>query len=90
MELFSLQPVYESQNDLRIPPYESEELSPPRILPTRPQRFISIEAKSGGKATIAQNLCNMDDRLEYIEQLNDDMMRQIQDTNMVSFYGAKP
>lgn len=66
-----------------VPYYESEELAEPRVVAAR-KRFVSADSKDEGKLTIARNLCNMDDRLEYIEELTEEMQRQIRDTDMVS------
>jgi len=55
----------------------------------RPKRYVPSEVKSEGKLNIAQNLCNMDDRLEYIEELRNEMMEQIQSTEMVCFLPTK-
>ena len=60
-------------------------MSVPRVIIAR-RRFESVESKDEGKLTIARNLSNMADRLEYMEELRDEMVRQINDTEMVSLF----
>ena len=72
---------------LHIPYYESEELSPPRYVTPRVKRFESVEGKGEGKWAIQRNLCNMEDRLDYIEQMRQDMIQQIENTDMVGAHG---
>lgn len=82
LQKYSPSTIYTDNRPL-VPHYESEELSPSKIIVPRSAHFNSVKVKDSGKLTIARNLSNMDDRLEYIEVLRDEMMRQIDDTDMV-------
>lgn len=58
--------------------------SNPVYLIPKPERFVAAEAKNTGRSGIRRDLANMDDRLDYLDELRGQMEQEIQNTEMVS------